>query len=237
MNDRPKNRMQKKKGPETKNRNSQGSYYETAMTTLNLAGHGLSNAELIERLLWQRNQADLRLDVVEVLLLQGNRLTTIPDEVFSLFPSVKRLHLSNNALTNVPARIGTLSHLEKLDLHNNPRLTALPASMGSMQRMRVLYSGHTGLPQKFQCYTNSREETRVVLERVGEYFGMQERGRHRCSNAVVAVLGSRYLGSPQTRYVGKDMTRMIAKMVWMTRNDFEKWSGCDDDDGEILFRK
>lgn len=194
------------------------------MSTLNLSGRGLSNEALIGFIRDHGGGGGNKGDDVEILLLQGNRLTSIPDEVFNWFPNMTRLHLSNNSITSVSSRIGTMARLVKVDLHNNPSLKALPSSIASLAHMRVLYAGHTGLPIEFQHYTNTGEETQLLLLRIGQHFGKIEQCQSRCNLAAVAVLASRRLGSPSTRLVGKDVTKMIAQMVWKTRH-YDEWGG------------
>ena len=73
-------------------------------------------------------------DSVFILSLKGEKLTSIPDDVFK-FKHLLVLDLSKNRITELPAKIGQFSDLVELDLSNN-RMTALPTEIGGMRSLR-----------------------------------------------------------------------------------------------------
>ncbi|MEI7512102.1 MAG: leucine-rich repeat domain-containing protein [Candidatus Uhrbacteria bacterium] len=83
-------------------------------------------------------------------VLSGQKLTSIPMEVFSR-TELTTLDLSNNALKDAPqSQIGQLKNLQTLDLSNN-MLTGLPAELGQLNKLQVLNVSNnklTGLPME-----------------------------------------------------------------------------------------
>ena len=66
---------------------------------------------------------------LQVLVLSGNALTTLPRTVFSGLTNLQRLYLENNELTTLPAGVFTgLPDLQVLVLRNN-ELTTLPGAL------------------------------------------------------------------------------------------------------------
>uniref|UniRef100_A0A7E4W751 Calponin-homology (CH) domain-containing protein n=1 Tax=Panagrellus redivivus TaxID=6233 RepID=A0A7E4W751_PANRE len=84
---------------------------------------------------------------LQVLLLAGNRITTIPREIRQLENCLHELDLSYNRLVELPSDIAFLKSLRVLNLSHN-RLIDLPGDIGFMQ-LRVLNISHnclTALP-------------------------------------------------------------------------------------------
>lgn len=73
-------------------------------------------------------------DSVFILSLKGEKLTSIPDDIFK-FKHLLVLDLSKNRIAELPAKIGQLTDLVELDLSNN-RITALPTEIGGMKSLR-----------------------------------------------------------------------------------------------------
>lgn len=76
------------------------------------------------------------LTALKVLLLQDNRLSSLP-AAFGGLGSLRELYLENNRLTEVPAEIGGLGALEKLALDGNV-LTRVPANLGGLTALNTL---------------------------------------------------------------------------------------------------
>eukprot|EP00741_Cyanophora_paradoxa_P021826 tig00000241_g21068.t1 len=92
---------------------------------------------------------------LEALLLSGNRLAALPDEL-SRLSALRTLDVSHNALEAVPPAIAGLASLQRLYLHGN-RLERLPPALGrlaalerldvSQNRLRALPAELGGLPR------------------------------------------------------------------------------------------
>jgi hypothetical protein len=122
--------------------NSVGGFICTSVAlsspTLDLSRTGL--AELPQELYNARH--------VECLYLEGNKLTSIPDDFFQHLPNLQWLDLRNNRLTQLPSSIGTL-RLNCL----SPSVYVLHACL-SLYLSFSLYSIHS-LCYSFQAYEGS----------------------------------------------------------------------------------
>ena len=76
------------------------------------------------------------LDDLQKLSLENNELRAVPDVVCSLI-NLQELNLSDNALTVLPHTVGQLNYLQKLVVSNN-QLSALPEMMDSLINLRIL---------------------------------------------------------------------------------------------------
>ncbi|VDN56858.1 unnamed protein product [Dracunculus medinensis] len=73
---------------------------------------------------------------LQVLLLSGNRLESIPREIRQLSASLNELDVSCNRLKRIPADFALLKYLRVLNLRDN-QLTQLPSELSQLQ-LRVL---------------------------------------------------------------------------------------------------
>lgn len=73
---------------------------------------------------------------LEMLVLAGNELTTIPESISKL-KSLKMLDLQDNQLVTLPDGIGELSNLEELDLQSN-KIDRLPESLEGLTALWFL---------------------------------------------------------------------------------------------------
>ncbi|XP_053477635.1 leucine-rich repeat-containing protein 27 isoform X1 [Ictalurus furcatus] len=71
------------------------------------------------------------------LYLEGNELSSLPDNLFSSLPHLLWLDLRNNQLTCLPVDIGQHRCLKTLLLEGNP-ITELPVELGNMITLRAL---------------------------------------------------------------------------------------------------
>lgn len=103
--------------------------------------------------------------------LHGQRLTKIPENVFSR-TDLTSLDLSGNMLTGAPqSQIGQLKNLTTLDLSNN-QLTGLPAELGQLSKLEVLNVSNnqlTGLPMELGNLTQLR-----ILDISGNAYSKQD---------------------------------------------------------------
>ncbi|MFX1524938.1 MAG: leucine-rich repeat domain-containing protein [Promethearchaeota archaeon] len=75
---------------------------------------------------------------LEILILDGNNLTTnLPESIGNLI-SLKELYLKGSQLTMLPESIGNLISLRYLSLDNN-QLTTLPESLGDLSSLKILW--------------------------------------------------------------------------------------------------
>lgn len=73
---------------------------------------------------------------LEVLILNDNQITSLPNSLFDL-RRLKKLNLDNNQLTNLPGSIKKLSALEVLGVENN-QLSQLPLELHACTELITL---------------------------------------------------------------------------------------------------
>ena len=105
----------------------------------------LSDPETLTAIDTRRQPARL-----DSLWLQGNRLRTLPEDVFRGLGNLKVLLLDRNSLIVVPEGVfGELSHLQMLDLGENS-IASLPEGifqgLSSLERLQLDHNRLTGLP-------------------------------------------------------------------------------------------
>ncbi|KAL7889808.1 hypothetical protein AOLI_G00020660 [Acnodon oligacanthus] len=71
------------------------------------------------------------------LYLEGNRMPSLPENMFTSLPNLVWLDLRNNQLTSIPADIGQHRCLKTLLLEGNP-VTELPVELGNVITLRAL---------------------------------------------------------------------------------------------------
>lgn len=73
---------------------------------------------------------------LEILDISNNNLTgTLPGEIRFL-KNLKKLKAGSNNMTGIPAEIGQLSNLEELDYSNN-QITGLPLEIGNLKNLKI----------------------------------------------------------------------------------------------------
>ncbi len=97
------------------------------MTTLDLS---------CSKLAWLPRERFVGFVGVTELVLNNNRLSRLPHELFAL-PNVRVARLEFNELVDLPAELGQWRALEVLVVHNN-RLKRLPPQVGRLRRLRHL---------------------------------------------------------------------------------------------------
>lgn len=65
------------------------------------------------------------------------KLTKVPDEVFTAFPNLLELDLGRNRLRDLPTTIGVLKKLKRFIADRN-KLTTLPKEIGDMENLQEL---------------------------------------------------------------------------------------------------
>ncbi|CAL8114388.1 unnamed protein product [Orchesella dallaii] len=87
---------------------------------------------------------------LEELLLQENRFESVPEELFTYFPSLTILNIANNKLQSIPPTMWTAMKLQELNLSLN-LLTELPALTTGMEISvfdSLPYMSFTGSPEE-----------------------------------------------------------------------------------------
>lgn len=112
---------------------------------------------------------------IEVVILNNNRLTDLPDELAQLKDSLIRLELSGNNFTTVPKIIISLSRLEILQFSNN-RLHQFPTSLLHLRRLTTLHLSNNYLTQVPNAISQMVELRRLYLdhnriEQIDQEFG------------------------------------------------------------------
>jgi hypothetical protein len=80
----------------------------------------------------------------DILELDGQGLTELPNDIRILHQSLKVLSLSNNQLSKLPDELVLLEHLTELDVSDN-YLTELPAQIGRLTSLEMLSLAHNRL--------------------------------------------------------------------------------------------
>jgi len=100
-----------------------------------------------------------RLENLTELLLTGNQIERLPDQLFE-HPTIQRnlcvLHLSENKLRTLPLNIYKLSSIRELVLNHNPDLEFLPHTIGQVAPSLRLFSARECLNLKWYPKSISR---------------------------------------------------------------------------------
>ena len=100
---------------------------------------------------------------VRSLHLQGNDITSLPKELFTLLTNLLDLDVSENDIVQLPDEIGNCRLMKCLSLQQN-RLRALPESLGQCQGMyRLDISGNT-FTEMPPCVTKLRRLGRLIAQ-------------------------------------------------------------------------
>eukprot|EP01090_Pellita_catalonica_P021956 TRINITY_DN8364_c0_g1_i1.p1 TRINITY_DN8364_c0_g1~~TRINITY_DN8364_c0_g1_i1.p1 ORF type:complete len:787 (-),score=118.37 TRINITY_DN8364_c0_g1_i1:74-2434(-) len=83
------------------------------------------------------NKAVCNYTHLTMLLLNDNKLTSLPEKMFKALPLLSTLDISSNELSSLSPSIGQLLSLEILNLANN-RLTSLPFEVGRLYHLKTL---------------------------------------------------------------------------------------------------
>eukprot|EP01102_Stenamoeba_stenopodia_P019618 TRINITY_DN7457_c0_g1_i1.p1 TRINITY_DN7457_c0_g1~~TRINITY_DN7457_c0_g1_i1.p1 ORF type:complete len:441 (-),score=151.04 TRINITY_DN7457_c0_g1_i1:228-1550(-) len=103
-------------------------------------------------------------NVLEVLQLNNNELTSVPPAMFISLKSdlarrLKVLHLNNNQITQLPEEIGTLVNLVELNISFNA-LTALPPELSNLKKLETLEAANnklSSLPDELATITTLKK--------------------------------------------------------------------------------
>lgn len=71
---------------------------------------------------------------ITILNLNGNRLSRLPDEIFTTFPNLVFLEAAENWLTTIPEEVYLLQQLETLNLATN-KLESVPGTIAYLPKL------------------------------------------------------------------------------------------------------
>ncbi|CAH0597800.1 unnamed protein product [Chrysodeixis includens] len=83
---------------------------------------------------------ELKNNLLTILYLQNNSITTLPDDLFPSIPHLMYFDIRDNKLTDIPKSIKHHPSLSHLLLQNN-KLTSLPDELGTVIHLKVLQLG------------------------------------------------------------------------------------------------
>lgn len=101
------------------------------------------------------------LEALEELVICGNNIKKLPDNIPEIWPNLKILSANNMALREIPKSLSELLLLEHLDLSFN-KITEIPPQLGDIEGLRTLLLGHNRLE-------NSKERESSKLMSVGPW--------------------------------------------------------------------
>lgn len=94
---------------------------------LDMAGQGLKTVSVEIR----------NFSHITALYLSNNKLSSLPDELFSELCNLTTLDMSFNHLTQLPSSIGKLENLRRLAIHQN-RIAELPSEVGRLFKLKEM---------------------------------------------------------------------------------------------------
>jgi hypothetical protein len=110
-------------------------------------------------------------ETVTTLLLNHNKLTSIPPEIEKL-RNLTQLYLEVNRLTSIPPEIGKLGNLTILRLNNN-NLTSIPPEIGQLRNLTYLWLYNNPIEHIPLNVTRILERQRPVALALGVYADTQ----------------------------------------------------------------
>ena len=111
-----------------------------------------------------------RLTKLEVLVLDGNKLTELPAEIVDL-RELRGLMMVNNQLLGLPTSIQRLTKLEVLFLNGN-KLTELPAEISDLRKLLILRVFDNPLTvEAIRCALKLRNKGVFVYGVAGKHSG------------------------------------------------------------------
>lgn len=153
----------------------------------------------------------LAVTALQALYLEGNRLTTLPDEFFEQLPFLEWLDLRNNLLISLPSSIGQHQNLKNLLLGDN-RLRALPQSLGLVRTLTGL--NVAGNPLEFPPQQVINQGTKIVLAYLRNRDG-EEKSQQR--KPAEAINSSVYTPPPTDVNLGSEHAQEVSALAKHSR--------------------
>nr|GEV16175.1 NB-ARC domains-containing protein [Tanacetum cinerariifolium] len=101
---------------------------------------------------------DLEIPLLDIFLIQGNRLSTIPDKFILGVKEARVLDFGNNEIASLPPSLKQLTKLCMLNLGGNKSLCYI-SILGDLKSLEILILSHTGIveiPQEIRNLVNLR---------------------------------------------------------------------------------
>jgi hypothetical protein len=135
------------------------------------------------------------------------------------------LRLNGNKLTSLPDELARLDKLIWLLIHDNPELDAFPSCYVALRSLtRCLTHGNPELPSWMARDCQTRQATQAALEAAKQHFAPLENA---CRRAVYAFLIVARMRDPiMRRCLGRDVSKLIARLVWLSRGSARVWTRC-----------
>ncbi len=159
-----------------------------------------------------RQSTQEKRNAVTSLWLNNSDMEMFPDELTMIFPNIEGISLEHNYLRTIPIRLCSMTKLQWLWLHVN-QLQCLPSAMTRLTNLRqLLLSDNAALPTFHIRNTWSRDDTQLLLQRIGAHYGPIEAA---CRRTIVTLLGVRkFRPIPAFAFIGRDVMAIIGKMMW-----------------------
>ncbi|XP_022792726.1 leucine-rich repeat-containing protein 27-like isoform X2 [Stylophora pistillata] len=136
---------------------------------------GSTTIDLSKKRLTQFPAEVLNLHQLEFLYLEGNAISSLPEELFDCLPNLRWLDLRNNRITDIPPIIGKHRNLRNLLLEGNT-IESLPLELGLVKSLSGLNISSNPLefPPSFIVEKGTQEVLKFLREQY--LLQLQERG-------------------------------------------------------------
>ncbi|XP_073239430.1 leucine-rich repeat-containing protein 27-like isoform X2 [Porites lutea] len=136
---------------------------------------GSTTIDLSKKRLTQLPPDVLNLQQLEFLYLEGNSISSLPEELFDCLPNLRWLDLRNNRIAEIPSVIGKHRNLRNLLLEGNT-IETLPLELGLLKSLSGLNLSNN--PLEFPPSHIVEKGTQEILKFLREqyYLQLQERG-------------------------------------------------------------
>lgn len=161
---------------------------------------------------------------VTELDLSENALDDVPRRIVR-FTSLQTLRLNDNKLSALPSELCQLKSLTWLNVQHN-QLDAIPASLTALSSLSIIRArGNPELPVWLSCDRQiGFARTQQLLVDSAAHFAPLESA---CRAALYAFLiVARTRSDDMRRCFGRDICKLIGRMVWKTRGSARVWAQC-----------
>ncbi|KAL9983586.1 hypothetical protein ACROYT_G005781 [Oculina patagonica] len=131
---------------------------------------GSTTIDLSKKRLTQVPPEVLNLQQLEFLYLEGNAISSLPEELFDCLPNLRWLDLRNNRITEIPPIIGKHRNLRNLLLEGNT-IESLPLELGLLKSLSGLNLSNN--PLEFPPSVIVEKGTQEVLKFLREQYLLQ----------------------------------------------------------------
>jgi hypothetical protein len=163
--------------------------------------------------------------MVKELDISENGLKEVPRCVAKRFPRLEVLRVNGNQLTSLPDELSRLERLKWLMIHDNPDLDAFPSSFVALESLtRCLTHGNPELPSWMARDFQTGAATQNMLTAAQKHFAPLEEA---CRRALYAFLIVARMRDPQMRRcIDRNVCKLIGRRVWHSRGSARVWTCC-----------